>query len=139
VHDSDLRWGLRYFDNDPSSDDDDTALSTCFPQAIERELIQLGHLKPGRLIEGQLACVARSPEWWRRQHALKAAKTGLRTVQPLDVERPGEVLLQADATKPSGGRPRSLILAKIMREENCSRWTAYRILARRKSRSAEVS
>jgi hypothetical protein len=65
---------MRYFDNDDrscGSDDDpgtvDPALSTCFLQAIQRELIRLGYLKPAGLIERQLACVARAPEWWRRQ------------------------------------------------------------------------
>jgi hypothetical protein len=63
VHDSDLRWGLRYFDDiDPSSDDHNAALSTCYLQEIERELIRLAHLKPGTLIERQFASVTRSPD-----------------------------------------------------------------------------
>ena len=76
VHDSDLRWGLRYFDladnysrrSDigPLSDNADAARSTCFLQAVERELIRLGHLKPEGLVEAQLECTARSPDWLRR-------------------------------------------------------------------------
>ena len=38
-------------------------------------------------------------------------------------------LQQAGATNPSVGRQRSPVFASIMREQDCSRWTAYRILA----------
>lgn len=73
VHDSDLRWGLHAYDArvaalDPLAlDDNDNAVeATIHYQMLERELIRLGCLKPDGLIEAQLGCVARSPEWWRR-------------------------------------------------------------------------
>jgi len=64
------------------SDDDAAALSTCFLQVVERELIRFGHLEPEGLVESQLACTARSSEWWRRQRP-KVNGRDVRSRQPL--------------------------------------------------------
>ena len=103
VHQADLAWGLLYWDRalarvldapeDPSPDDA-AVLHTIELQAIERQLIRLGHLEPAGVVEAQLRCLARSPEWWRRPRAGK---------QAVD-----DVLCQpVDDTKPRGGRPRN--------------------------------
>ena len=81
VHQADLAWGNGYFDrmllrDYPNAlvgtrfgmreDEDGAAIQTIWLQAAERELIRLGHLEPEGLVEAQLQCLARSPEWWRR-------------------------------------------------------------------------
>jgi hypothetical protein len=41
--------------------DDRGVATTCFYQAVERELMRLGYLPPDGLVEPQLECTARSP------------------------------------------------------------------------------
>jgi hypothetical protein len=78
VHLTDQTWGLARFDREAQTQwwnkEDRAVAATCFYQAVERELIRLGHLPPDGLVEAQLKCTARSPEWWRRQR-LKAEGT----------------------------------------------------------------
>jgi len=143
VHEGDLAWGLAYWDRVQWPADLDApelrVFMTIEMQAIERELIRLGHLAPEDRVERQLTCLVRSTKWWRRQQGVINGDASGRKAQQSEAERPGEVLLQPDcATKRSGGRPLNPILAKIMREEGCSRWTAYRILARRQAEAERV-
>jgi hypothetical protein len=71
VHEGDLSWGLAYWDQvqwpENPNETDLAVLMTIEFQAIERELIRRGHIEQEDRIERQLACLARSTEWWRQQ------------------------------------------------------------------------